>query len=279
MTDSNGRSHQRGSTATRGSALRAAILTVLAIIAAMVTWRLRPATSASATSPDADIVLGCAWLAWALAGYLAVAIAVTALAHVAAGFGLAAGSLTRIAPASVRRLVDTAVTFSVAATILGTAAAAPAGAATGPPTGARTASIVTSMVVNGSPLDWPGLTEPPAAPIGHHHRPHTEPIVRPAPDPQRSPGRHRPNAGLVNGGAGQSGSSDGSATVVVQAGDTLWTIAARHLEPGASGAAITTAWHAWYAANRAVIGPDPSVIHPGQRLTAPASTQPAGSTP
>ena len=49
----------------------------------------------------------------------------------------------------------------------------------------------------------------------------------------------------------------------VAPGDTLWDIAARRLGAGAS-------WPAIYALNRDVIGPDPGVITPGQRLVLPS---------
>ena len=51
--------------------------------------------------------------------------------------------------------------------------------------------------------------------------------------------------------------------VRVAPGDTLWDIAARRLGAGAS-------WPAVYALNRDVIGPDPGVITPGQRLALPS---------
>lgn len=57
--------------------------------------------------------------------------------------------------------------------------------------------------------------------------------------------------------------------VVVRAGDTLWDLAARALGPDAEPAQVDRAWRRWYAANRAVIGPDPDLLHPGQRLRAP----------
>lgn len=57
--------------------------------------------------------------------------------------------------------------------------------------------------------------------------------------------------------------------VVVQRGDTLWSIAARHLGPGASDAEIAKAWPAWFAENRDVVGDDPDLILPGQVLQAP----------
>lgn len=58
-------------------------------------------------------------------------------------------------------------------------------------------------------------------------------------------------------------------TVTVRPGDSLWSIAARHLAPGASDAQVDAAWRAWYAANRPVIGADPDLILPGQLLHAP----------
>ena len=53
--------------------------------------------------------------------------------------------------------------------------------------------------------------------------------------------------------------------VEVAPGDTLWDIAARRLGAGAS-------WPALYALNRDVIGPDPGVIRPGQRLVLPSGS-------
>lgn len=72
--------------------------------------------------------------------------------------------------------------------------------------------------------------------------------------------------------------ASGPASVVVQAGDTLWSIAATHLErtgERVSTAAIAAAWPTWYAANADVIGADPDVIEPGQRLVVPAGDEQA----
>jgi hypothetical protein len=60
-------------------------------------------------------------------------------------------------------------------------------------------------------------------------------------------------------------------TVIVAPGDTLWTIAGRHLPPGASDADLAGAWPAWYAANGDVIGPDPDVLAVGTVLAVPAA--------
>ena len=56
------------------------------------------------------------------------------------------------------------------------------------------------------------------------------------------------------------------ATVAVAPGDTLWAIAARGLGPDASPAEIDARWRRLYDLNRAVIGPDPDLIRPAQRL-------------
>ena len=72
---------------------------------------------------------------------------------------------------------------------------------------------------------------------------------------------------------GWSSSRDGGARedvqVVVLRGDSLWSIAAARLGPGATDEEIAAEWPRWYAANAATIGSDPNVIHPGQVLTAP----------
>lgn len=58
-------------------------------------------------------------------------------------------------------------------------------------------------------------------------------------------------------------------TVLVRPGDTLWSLAARDLAAGSPDVLVAAHWHAIYAANRALIGPDPDVIVPGQRLRLP----------
>lgn len=59
--------------------------------------------------------------------------------------------------------------------------------------------------------------------------------------------------------------------VVVVRGDSLWSIAARHLPDGASDAQVADAVQRWYAANVGVVGDDPDLVRPGQVLVAPAS--------
>jgi hypothetical protein len=64
------------------------------------------------------------------------------------------------------------------------------------------------------------------------------------------------------------------ATVVVRPGDTLWAIAARSLPAGATDAEIARACATWHAANRDVIGDDPNLIFPMQRLVPPLGKDP-----
>lgn len=61
---------------------------------------------------------------------------------------------------------------------------------------------------------------------------------------------------------------------VVRAGDSLWSIAAQHLPAGAGPSDVARATARWHAANRAVIGDDPDLIQPGQRLRPPTKDTP-----
>ena len=59
------------------------------------------------------------------------------------------------------------------------------------------------------------------------------------------------------------------AVVVVRPGDTLWHLARADLPPDASDRAVADRVREIYAANRAVIGPEPDLIRPDQRLRMP----------
>ena len=56
------------------------------------------------------------------------------------------------------------------------------------------------------------------------------------------------------------------AAITVRAGDSLWSIAAARLGPGADISEIDAAWRELYAANRDVIGSDADLILPGLDL-------------
>ncbi|MCS0602071.1 LysM peptidoglycan-binding domain-containing protein [Streptomyces sp. LP11] len=76
--------------------------------------------------------------------------------------------------------------------------------------------------------------------------------------PQKSPTRESVPSAVPERPAGHTNrsASRGTGDYTVREGDTLSVIAARH----------GTTWQRVYAANRAVIGTDPDVIVPGQRL-------------
>lgn len=59
-------------------------------------------------------------------------------------------------------------------------------------------------------------------------------------------------------------------TVVVQPGDSLWSIAGRSLPADSSAADICRGWHRIYAVNRARVGTDPNLLLAGTRLVVPA---------
>lgn len=59
------------------------------------------------------------------------------------------------------------------------------------------------------------------------------------------------------------------ADVVVAPGDSLWRIASRRLPHGTDDATVAATVAALYAANRAVVGPDPDRLEPGQHLVFP----------
>jgi nucleoid-associated protein YgaU len=61
------------------------------------------------------------------------------------------------------------------------------------------------------------------------------------------------------------------AAVTVQRGDCLWDIARRQLAHP-TPIRVATDWPRWWRTNRGVIGPDPDLVLPGQRLRPPAST-------
>jgi nucleoid-associated protein YgaU len=62
-----------------------------------------------------------------------------------------------------------------------------------------------------------------------------------------------------------------AATVVVHPGDSLWSIAAASLPEGSRASDVARAWPVIYQANRALIGPDPGLLRPGEELTIPTA--------
>lgn len=111
---------------------------------------------------------------------------------------------------------------------------------------------------------------PTAASVAQLDRP--DPAFAPLPDPGwvPEPPTVRPQPDLsVLARAPRATTSEDGREVVVRRGDSLWSIAARHLGPDASDAEVARAWPAWFAANRDVVGDDPDVLRPGQLLRVP----------
>lgn len=66
------------------------------------------------------------------------------------------------------------------------------------------------------------------------------------------------------------GTAPAASRIVVGPGDTLWHLAETRLPASARAAVIVGQVGRLHHRNRAVIGPDPDLIRPGQRLVSPA---------
>lgn len=220
--------------AARGAATATATLLLLALAplpgAALTTLR----SAGDASDAGAPLLALIALTAWLLLGWVAVVAALAGATRLPGVVGLAADVLAqRVAPAAMRRVVETALGLTVAVGALGASPAlADAATAAVPPAPPAAAS-----------LDWP------TPPSSLDWNPATPPAPAPAPPRAAAP-----------------------APVVVQPGDSLWAVAADHLPAGATDAQIAAAWPSWWAANRDAVGADPDLIAPGLRLTPPAQS-------
>ena len=77
-------------------------------------------------------------------------------------------------------------------------------------------------------------------------------------------------AGTVQAGTHPADNQGGPrAGLVVRPGDSLWRIAEQRLHSSASTDEVAALVHRLHHRNRGVIGPDPDLIRPGQRLAVP----------
>ncbi|MFF2842305.1 LysM peptidoglycan-binding domain-containing protein [Paenarthrobacter sp. NPDC057981] len=90
-----------------------------------------------------------------------------------------------------------------------------------------------------------------------------------APDPSWRPNPPLVVPGLLSRPGSREAPTASETSVEVKAGDTLWSIAAARLAPFSTDVDVAVAWPKWYAANRSIIGADPSVLVPGQILQPP----------
>lgn len=182
------------------------------------------------------VMASCGGLALLLLSWLLLAIALELAATLPGAAGRVASSLSRrLVPALGRQAV------AIALGVASVGACGPAPDAPGP--AVRPSSVVASALAT---LPDPGWVPAP-------------PVVRPQADPRPLIGGQRPATAPPGW--------------VVRQGDTLWDIALAHLHPDATVTEVAAEWPRWYAANRAVIGPDPDLLQPGQVLRAPTAAQ------
>lgn len=257
--------------------------------------------AAGPASADELITVAAATVAVCLAAWLAVGFALEVLSHAPGRVGrLAASWSERLTPVLARRMV--AFVLGVGVGVVGGPSQAVAGVRSpvSSPTGtssgsAGSAGSAGSSAVRESSAD-PGfvpsdpatsaLPDPGFEAFAGPPMPADRPMVAdPPPTPGFSPGpeqpvapgftpaapRVRPQAdpGLLGSRAGSGARSEVDDEVVVHRGDSLWSIAAERLGPGASDAEVARAWPRWFEANRDRVGDDPDVILPGQVLRVP----------
>jgi LysM repeat protein len=158
------------------------------------------------------------------------------------------GRRQRIAgiPDSIRRVVlracGVAVASGLAASLCG-----PAGATPGRPHQDEFHRPRPTAVIAGLPLPDRATTGLPA-----RGRLSVGPVTADPPDPPRPTSRH---------------------TILVRPGDTLWDIARRELGPDPDDGQIAARWREIYRLNRDLVGADPDLIQPAQRLRLPTGVR------
>jgi hypothetical protein len=198
---------------------------------------------------------------WAICAWLALSSLAIGASRLPGIAGVLARAIAqRVAPGFVRRAMTVALGTGIA---LAPALAPGLAAAEGAPT-------------PGITVAWPlsgDATAPPSWPTG----PGDTPTAAPLPAAPAAPAAAAATATAPAAG-------DPSAEVVVQPGDTLWSIAAAGLRStadpadpadAADAADIAAVWPRWYRANTDAIGSDPNLIRPGITLHAPTR----GDTP
>jgi LysM repeat protein len=233
---------------------------------------------------DTLIAAGAAAAAWVSLAWLTVGFLLAALASLPTRGGRwCATASSHLAPAAVRRL---------ACVVVGGALISGTGLAETLPASAASSAAVPAASPQlpdlDRPVGRPGASSSPASPAADPGLGAASDSVRTASaDPTRLRFPDSPVAEPTTGLAAPSRQARATPEpvplvaspsraprsadeVVVHRGDTLWGIAARRLGPRASVAEIAAEWPRWHAANRRVIGGNPHLIRPGQRLRVPA---------
>jgi nucleoid-associated protein YgaU len=238
---------------------RLSALALLGLAPAVAALAPSPWSSPAAPGPAAPLVAALGLLAWACTGWLLLVVLVTAGGQLPGALGRGAGRLgRRLAPATLHGLLRVALGSALVTTAAGSVLAGTAHADPGAPVAAVSPA-----------LDWPTAVSSPAATSPSPSASATPLPGTPVP-PTQAPGTavppsvataspvapHRPHRAAAPG-------------VVVRRGDSLWSIAAHALGPRATDAQVAQAWPQWWSANRAVVGADPDLLHPGTPLSPP----------
>jgi nucleoid-associated protein YgaU len=248
-------------------------------------------------------------VAWVAYCWLLIAVFATVLAQLPGAVGRAASVVgARITSPTSRALLRSALGIAAVTPLtIGVAHATPRDDGSQPPRGSAEPQSSVRLSER-SPADWRATEKTSSIRLTDHPSRTSQPVRRttaaekPAPlteRPTQTPDRptsvgvpDRPTQGAPTRYTDlRTGQLVRAASRVVKPGESLWEIAAAELGAtagdraagdGAAGdGAVAKRWPQWYAANRAVIGPDPDLILPGQALripAAPATDQPVPPT-
>jgi resuscitation-promoting factor RpfA len=255
-----------------GAAL--AVASALLVLVTPAGLPMQPAALAGylAARQPADAVAAVLALAgWVVLGWLIVGSLAAAGSVLPGLAGAACSSIAgRITPVALRRTVEVLVGVGVATA--GTAGQLAAAATPGPAHPPAKVAVPPARADAFGYRSGPCLDRPATRPLVARP-PVATPGAAPAIGSRRPTGPgslDRPGARAISSRpAGRVPSGRDTTVVVVRPGDSLWAIAARHLGPDPPDAAVAASWPRWYQRNRAVVGPDPDLLRPGQRLVAP----------
>ncbi|MCW2699269.1 MAG: conserved rane protein of unknown function [Blastococcus sp.] len=226
-----------------------ALATLTPAFPAMTEALGNPQRTVDRAGPDTLVLAGAGILAWLCWAWGALGLALTAASALPGLLGgMARTALRVVLPASARRSAAVLLGLGLGVAGPGLVPALPSA----PTAWAAAGDEMTGSVRNGPGMavpDWPGT---PGLPAGND--------ADAAPD--------WPTAGVPDPPPGR-----GPVTYVVVRGDCLWSVAeSRLLEENRrtpSLSEVAAAVQAWWTANRAVIGPDPDRLLPGQVLLPP----------
>ncbi|WP_353353016.1 LysM peptidoglycan-binding domain-containing protein [Intrasporangium sp. DVR] len=247
-----------------------------------------PARSSSGPATVEEVLSGgLLWGAVALTGWLAVTFSIVALGTAPGALGAVFRRLAdRLAPHFARRMLALSLGVSVGTVVLPAPMAIAAADTPSPHAATEVPVPLPGFAPSGSAtaadqhrgsrsVSQPGTPNAPRTPglLLDESRGDVAPapaVPRPGWVPDRPFSVTRPETTRLLGSPLRP-SGTVVDTVTVRRGDSLWTIAERHLGPGASTADVAAEWPRWFEANRDVIGDDPDVILPGQLLRAPVA--------